>query len=118
LPENSSLFRIEVSGFRKFSNRVLFAAIENKQPVIELFGKLQKNLETHLNLKDHQKANTINPHLTLASRDLDHRIFALVWADFKDLEFQDSFQASGISLLKHNGKSWDVFREFEFEASA
>lgn len=109
-------FRIEISGFNKFSNRVIFAEVETKQPVIELFEKLQKILENHLELKDHEKAQKIHPHFTLASRDLDHRIFPHVWSDFKDREFQESFQAKSFFLLKHNGKSWDVFREFEFAA--
>ena len=107
-------FTIKISGFKKFSNRVIFADIETKEPVIQLFERLQKLLATHLDLKDHEKTNKIHPHFTLASRDLDHRSFPLAWADFKDREFQESFQATSISLLKHNGKSWDIFKEFEF----
>ncbi len=107
-------FTIKVSGFKKFSNRVIFADVETKQPVIELCERLQKLLTSNLDLKDHEKTNKIHPHFTLASRDLDYRTFPLVWADFKDREFQDFFQAKSIFLLKHNGKSWDVFKEFEF----
>lgn len=107
-------FKIKVSGFRKFSRRVIFADVETKQPVIELHERLQKLLAPHLGLKYQEKTNKIHPHFTLASRDLDHRIFHLAWADFKDREFQGSFQATSIFLLKHNGKSWDTFKEFKF----
>ena len=107
-------FPIKISGFKEFSNRVIFADVETRQPVTELYERLQDLLTTHLDLKEHEKTHQIYPHLTLASRDLDYRSFLLAWADFKDREFQDSFQASGIFLLKHNGKSWDVFKEFEF----
>lgn len=107
-------FNIKVFGFKKFAKRVIFADVETKEPVIELYERLQKLLTTHLDLKDHERTSTIHPHFTLASRDLDYRVFPLVWADFKDREFQDSFQASSIFLLKHHGKSWDVFKEFEF----
>jgi 2'-5' RNA ligase len=107
-------FGVVVSGFRKFSNRVIFADVETKQPVIEVFEKLQNKLSIHLNLKDHEKATEIHPHFTLASRDLDHRNFQLAWADFKDREFLVSFQATSIFLLKHNGKNWDILKEFEF----
>ncbi len=107
-------FTIKVSGFKKFSNRVIFADVETKQPVIELCERLQKLLTSHLDLKDHERTNKIHPHFTLASRDLDHRSFPPAWADFKDRKFQESFEASSIFLLKHNGKSWDIFKEFEF----
>ncbi|MFN4762575.1 2'-5' RNA ligase family protein [Gillisia sp. Q332] len=107
-------FTIKIFGFRKFSNRIIFADVETKQPVIELYESLQDLLTTHLNLKDHEKTSKIDPHFTLASRDLNHRIFPTVWADFKEREFQDSFQAKSIFLLKHNGKNWDIFKEFEF----
>lgn len=108
-------FTIEISGFKKFSKRVIYADVETKEPVVELYERLQGLLEGNLDLKDHEKTHKIHPHFTLASRDLDHRIFPLVWADFKDREFQDSFQARSISLLKHNGKSWDILKEFEFD---
>ena len=107
-------FSIKISGFGKFSRRVIFVDVDTKQPVIELWERLQKLLSTNLDLKDHEKTSTIHPHFTLASRDLDYRVFPIAWADFKDREFKDSFQAKSISLLKHNGKSWDIFKEFEF----
>ena len=107
-------FTVKISGFRKFGNRVIFADLESKQPVMELCERLQNLLCAHLDLKNHEKTHAIYPHLTLASRDLEYRIFPRVWADFKDREFQDSFEASSIFLLKHNGKSWDILKEFEF----
>jgi hypothetical protein len=34
--------------------------------------------------------------------------------EFKNFSFEAKFKAKSIFLLKHNGKTWDICHEFEF----
>ena len=58
-----------------------------------------------------------HPHLTLAFRDLRKSQYPLAWQEFSNKEYKAEFMADKIALLKHNGKSWDVLKEFSLESS-
>jgi 2'-5' RNA ligase len=60
------------------------------------------------------KQNGFNPHITIAFRDLKKPFFYKIWDDVKDRTLEESFLAKSITVFKHNGKSWDVFKEIEF----
>jgi 2'-5' RNA ligase len=49
-----------------------------------------------------------HPHVTLATRDLEKSDFFEAWQHFKDMPHQESWEVQGISILRHNGRSWDV----------
>jgi 2''-5'' RNA ligase len=52
-----------------------------------------------------------HPHLTLAFRDLKKQQYAEA-VEFKNRAFRYDFVTDKIALLKHDGKHWNVFREF------
>jgi 2'-5' RNA ligase len=52
------------------------------------------------------------PHLTLAFRDLRKPAFTKAWEEFKDKPYGENFLADRLCLLKHDGKNWQVLREF------
>lgn len=110
--KDQSPFEIKISGFGRFDQRAIFAEVANKQPVTELFERMQNLVFTFVNKKDRQE--DIYPHLTIATRDLDHNTFPRVWIDFKDRKYEASFTAGSLSLLKHNGKIWDILMKHDF----
>lgn len=105
--------QILIKGFDCFKPRVIFLKVE-KTPEL---GALQKELESFCR-RTFQLFNAqyrdlpFHPHLTLAFRDLKKTVFEKAWSEFEKKEFTASFLAERIALLKHNGKTWDVFKEF------
>lgn len=57
------------------------------------------------------------PHITIATRDLHKAAFAEAWEHFKNKEFKKDWMVEGLSLLRHNGRSWDVIQTSRFQGS-
>src|SRR6056297_402893 len=108
-------FEIEINGFDAFPPRVLFLKIDNHSPVVELHSDLQPVLRENLGLSDKEIMDRFHPHLTIATRDLGKKMFNKAWPEFKERKFRASFTADRLYLLKHNGKNWDLYREFLFD---
>lgn len=106
---------VRLNGFGCFSPRVLFVKVENHKPLQELQSRLKKQLISHLGFPEPQKKTKFHPHMTIANRDLSETDFHTAWSEFQVRDFQASFCADSLHLLKHNGKSWDLYREFPFE---
>ena len=64
------------------------------------------------------KGNTLfRPHVTIAYRDIPPEVFPAMWEEFKNRKFNRSFKVESFSLLKHDGKQWNLFREFHLKHS-
>jgi 2'-5' RNA ligase len=105
---------IKLNGFSSFPPRVIFMKVE----ITSELEKLQKNLERyfkrHLNLFNaNYKELPFHPHLTLAFRDLKKPNYQKAWEEFVSKNYQATFVADKIALLKHSGTIWEVFREFK-----
>ena len=55
-------------------------------------------------------------HITIATRDISKAAFAEAWNHFQHKMFEESFDADGLSLLKHNGAKWEIIYSAIFEA--
>lgn len=109
-----SAITIQLKGFSSFPPKVIFINVEIST---ELKG-LQKDLERHfkreLNLFNAKyKDLPFHPHLTLAFRDLKKPNYQKAWEEFVGKNYEATFLADKIALLKHSGAVWEVFREFE-----
>lgn len=107
-------FSVALSGFDHFEHRVIFVRVANHEPVLELHQRLLPVLREELKIKEHELSTKIHPHMTIATRDLKRYAFLEAWPAFETRAFEDSFMVEGIFLLKHNGKHWEVYREFPF----
>jgi 2'-5' RNA ligase len=95
-----------------FINVAKSEALENMQRNVQRFCKKELNL-----FNANYKEQPFHPHLTLAFRDLKKPNFIKAWDDFSRKEYKAEFIADKIALLKHNGKVWQVFKEFTLESS-
>lgn len=114
---SQKVFGVKLNGFGKFSRNVIYVKVENPEPVVHLYENLQGIIQKNLELKDHEKTSKIHPHLTIASRDLSRQQFPQAWNDFREREYNASFSAGSIFLLKHNGKTWELYRKLSFDES-
>lgn len=107
-------FTVELFGFGAFPPRVLFIEIANPGPVKHLHQALHEVMLQILPTEQNKKHREIQPHITLATRDLNRKQFGAAWEDFRKRDFSASFKADSLILFRHNGKTWDIYREFPF----
>lgn len=112
--ENQSKFEVNLNGFGAFPPRVIFIDISNPKPVKALYKELNRIMKQFVPEEDQSKRE-LHPHMTLATRDLYRKNFKDAWEDFQKREFSATFLATKLCLFKHNGKTWDVYREFRFK---
>lgn len=104
-------FPVQLKDFDHFGQRVLYIKVVEHEPVKQVYNNFSGSLKT---LFSNASASSIHPHVTLATRDLSRENFGRVWNDFKNRSYMNSFMAKSLILLKHNGKSWDILKEFDF----
>jgi 2'-5' RNA ligase len=108
-------FTVSLLNFSSFAPRVIFININEKESLIQLHRDLRQFCETKLSLVDTSpKDIPFHPHLTLAFRDLRKQMFLLAWEEFSKRTFSASFKVDKITLLKHNGKIWEGYKNFLF----
>lgn len=108
-------FTVQLNGFGAYPPRSIFVKVDNKEPVQQLHQELKQLLTNRLYFNSKEIQTEINPHMTIATRDLSHKAFHKAWPEFEFRVFTDSFQVKSLFLLKHNGKSWDIHKEFLFD---
>lgn len=106
--------QVQLQNFGCFPPYVIFIDVKKAEPLQELQQKLSRFCRQELNLFNAtHKDNPFHPHVTLAFRDLKKTAFKIAWEEFKDKPFSGEFLAKQIALLKHSGKLWEVFLEFD-----
>jgi len=111
-------FTVELDGFGAFAPRVIFIKIKEHQAVAGLHSRLRNVLLRKMEFHQAEIMTEVHPHITLATRDLSRDSFGRAWALFENRKFTGSFTVSSIVLLKHNGRNWEILREFRFTSSA
>lgn len=104
---------IHLSGFGAFVPRVIFIEVTRSSSLKELQKQLLEDLQKHLFIKE-ESSREFHPHITLATRDLTRSNFKMAWEEFRHRDFTASFKVKGLYLFQHNGKTWDIHREFQF----
>ncbi|MDQ3394503.1 MAG: 2'-5' RNA ligase family protein [Bacteroidota bacterium] len=108
-------FTLCLAGFKAFAPRVIFVDVEENESLQNLQKQLLRFSKTELNLfNGNYKEGPFHPHVTVAFRDLKKNLFYPAFNEFKDKNFEDVFQVDHITLLKHNGKRWEIEKEFLF----
>lgn len=114
LADRINVFHVELSGFDCFKSGVIFVKCADHKPIIEVHNKLEKVFFQKLGIPKNEDPSRSYPHMTVATRDLSAEVFREACAEFKNREFNATFEAESFFLFKHNGKTWDVHRRFRF----
>ncbi|WP_424493497.1 RNA 2',3'-cyclic phosphodiesterase [Salinimicrobium sp. GXAS 041] len=111
--EDQKAFSVNLTGFGSFPPRVIFLKVENEKPLQLLQERLQDVMKDFL-LKDedNKKKKAFHPHITVATRDLDKETFKKAWNEFKKRDFEATFCAKIMVLFRHDGKNWNLHKEF------
>lgn len=110
-----SPFTANLQGFGAFAPSVIYVDVTGKDQFRELHNDLRTVLSGEMEFADDEIMRGITPHITVAHRDLRKELFHEAWESFRNREFAGKFEARGVSLLKHNGTNWDIYKEFVFD---
>lgn len=110
--------KVCLDNFSSFPPRVIFINATESDALDALQKKLHRFFKQELDIFNaNYREQPYHPHLTLAFRDLKKAQYHLAWDEFSKRDFKAEFMADKIALLKHNGKTWEVLKEFPLESS-
>ena len=107
-------FTIRTHNFAAFKPRTIFI-----EPVLDaalnaLKTQADNFCKTHAQYGAKADNRPFHPHITIATRDLHKRAFAEAWPLFEHKKYDASFEAKGLSVLRHNTRNWDVIATAPF----
>lgn len=107
---------IELNDFGKFEPRVVFIKVNENEELNILQKSIERFMRKFQIFNSTHKNNGFTPHITIAFRDLKKPVFHKIWGEVENRSFKESFLADAITIFKHNGKSWDVFKEIKLDS--
>jgi 2'-5' RNA ligase len=109
-------FLLTLKNFGAFEPRVIYVNVEANESLNLLQQAVIKAAATGWHILPMARSRPFQPHMTIAFRDLKKSKFYQAWQEFQQREFYNEILVSAISLLKHNGKTWDVYKNYELKA--
>ena len=100
-------FSMVTNDFSSFQPGTIFIAVKKND---ELSG-LKTLSDAHFSKKDYGvkiDSRPFHPHITIATRDLHKKDYKEAWDYFREKKFEEEWTVTSISVLKHNGRQWDV----------
>ena len=105
-------FKLDLKDFDFFEPRVVFVNVLQNQALTELHSRLRSYAQKELKLLNEiNDLRGFHPHVTVAFRDLKKPLFFELQKQFRQKQFQASFNYTNFSLLKLN-KSWEAIYDF------
>lgn len=108
-------FEVSLKDFAAFKPRVIYIDVLKNEALSELHESLANFIHKQDNYPVKKEDRPFHPHVTLATRDLYKKAFNEAWETFSVKKYEASWLVSGISLLRHNKKNWDVIFTSQFE---
>ena len=108
-------FSVKLFGFKSFPPRVIYIDVNNPDQIKLCYDDLLETLIASNCFNNDELKVKIHPHMTIAIKDLSKETFAKVWPEYEKRKFDTTFDVTSVFLLKHNGKFWDIYREFSFK---
>jgi 2'-5' RNA ligase len=109
-----NIFDICLENFGSFNVQVIYVHVNKNERLSMLYRKITGIINRNkLDPRETKNGNTaFNPHITIAYRDIPAESFPKMWEEYKDRKFKRSFTADRFTLLKHDGKRWNILKEF------
>jgi len=108
---NEIIINISVDGYAIFLPKVIFINVLKNIELEILHNKVNDFVKKELKVFKDLDSRPFHPHITIAFRDIKK---SLVQDALKDLQekfpIKDTFSVNKITLLKHNGKYWEIVK--------
>ena len=106
---NFKSFEQELRDYDGFPPKVIFIRANKNPDIIAL----HKNIATKIRPYLKESTGSINPHITIAYRDVGKHVYEKIIEAYSKKRFRANFNVNKFALLKHDGKKWNLFKEFE-----
>jgi len=111
-----SCFLQKLENYGTFPPKVIFIRILKSDHLLNLYERFGKFMAKNLGLSNiYHDSRKFKPHMTVAFRDLTKENFYLAKAEYEKKQISFSYLAQSISLLRHNGKFWEIVHESYFK---
>jgi len=110
-----SPFGISIKGFGAFKPKVIYVDVQADSSLESLRARLEDFLLKQENFPVKKEERPFHPHISIATRDLHKKAFHEAWEIFEQKKYETEWLATGVSLLRHNQKKWDVIYTSQFE---
>ncbi len=107
-------FNIQLKDFSVFKPKAVFIDVLKTERLENVHRALNEFIKNENKFPIKKDERIFHPHITLATRDLYKKVFFEAWEIFSIKKYQAEWMASGISLLRHNKKNWDVVYTSQF----
>ncbi|MES2837765.1 MAG: 2'-5' RNA ligase family protein [Bacteroidota bacterium] len=118
IAKSATNFEVELSNFGFFEPRVIFVAVEKNDALADLHFKIKEKvkLKHFIFNANYRDRIDFRPHITIGFRDLKKEQFYLAKTEFEKKEFKKSFAVNSFFLLEKKDKTWEIKKEFTFNA--
>jgi len=117
LSKRFSPFTIATNNFSAFKPRTIFVAVQANEKLDEVKELSDAFFSQRSGYKIKVDKRPFHPHITIATRDMHKKTFHEAWPLFENKLFGEEWMATGISVLRHNKKNWDVIQTSQFSSS-
>ena len=104
-------FKLSLENFGAFPPRVIYINVKESDALNSVQKATHRNAATNWHIYPQPNSRPFIPHMTIAFRDLKKPLFTQAWQDFEQRKYSREFTVNNLSLLKHNGKTWDVLHQ-------
>jgi len=123
LIENLELFSMDETSFSQklenfgaFPPKVIYIRVLQSEYLLNICKRFRKSMAENLGIEDiSNDSRKFKPHMTVAFRDLTKENFYLANAEYEEKQISFSYLVQSISLLRHNGKFWEIVHEAQFK---
>ena len=105
-------FPIHLKNFAAFKPRVIYVDVLPGTQLTELKTAVETTLLQSNRFPIKKEERPFYPHVTIANRDLRKEDFPLAWQHFQQINYEASFMANAMALLRHNGQVWEIAHSF------
>jgi 2'-5' RNA ligase len=110
-------FSVATANFAAFKPRTIFIQPVLHEPLHALKHAVDAFCKTHPQYGAKADTRPFHPHITIATRDLHKRAFAEAWPYFETKKYEVQFEVTGLGVLRHNTRHWDVVHTAPFSTA-
>lgn len=111
-----SCFTQNLENFGTFPPKVIYIKVLESDCLSKMYNRFRKFVGENIRLEDFSEdSRKFKPHMTVAFRDLTRENFYLAKSEYEEKRISFTYKVQGISLLRHNGKYWDIVHEAYFK---
>lgn len=96
-------FPIELDSFDKFDAKVIYLKVKDHHHFIKVKDRLEWEL-SEFNIKS--RTHEFHPHMTIAHKDLDERLFEKLWKRFRGEPYYRKFKDWSIKVFEYSPDGW------------